>query len=82
MPDVAPGYRIWVTRRGWPTLLSQIMHVTLKYPQLRTLLRAERIYWYALWAGDVGGDSGFSLISGATHPPIVAGPLFHLLTDG
>jgi hypothetical protein len=82
MPDVAPGYRIWVTETGVADPASQIMHVTLKYPQLRTLLRAERIYWYALWAGDAGGDSGFSLISGATHPPIVPGPLFHLLTDG
>jgi hypothetical protein len=40
-----------------------------------------RIYWYALWAGDTGADSGYGLIGHASSPPIVQGPLFQLLTQ-
>jgi hypothetical protein len=79
VPDIA-RYRIWVTETGVTDPAGEITHVTVQYPQLQALLRADRIYWYALWAGDAGGDSGFSLIKSATSPPILPGPLFHLLT--
>ena len=80
MPNIAPGYRIWVTETGETIPTNQIAFVTATYPQLQTLLRADRIYWYALWAGDAGGDSDYSLIKNATKPPIVPGPLFQVLT--
>jgi hypothetical protein len=74
------GYRIWVTETGVPDQSSQVSYVNLTYPRLETLLRAERVYWYALWAGDSGGDSAYSLIKNAASPPIVPGPLFKQLT--
>ena len=80
MPNIAPEYRIWVTETGETIPANQAAYVTVTYPQLRALLRADRIYWYALWAGDTGGDSDFSLIRNATMPPIVPGPLFQILT--
>jgi hypothetical protein len=80
MPNIAPAYRIWVTETGETIPASQIAYVTATYPQLQALLRADRIYWYALWAGDSGGDSDYSLIKNATQPPIVPGPLFQVLT--
>jgi hypothetical protein len=79
-PDVARSYRIWVTETGVPDPAGEITYVTLTYPQLTGLLHADRIYWYALWAGDVGGDSDYSLIKNATRPPILPGSLFQLLT--
>jgi hypothetical protein len=80
MPNIAPAYRIWVTETGETVPTSQIAYVTATYPQLHALLRAERIYWYALWAGDAGGDSDYGLIKNATLPPIVPGQLFQILT--
>jgi hypothetical protein len=77
--DLAPPYRIWVTETGVADPTGEISYVTQTYPVLGTL-PAERIYWYALWAGDTGMDSGFSLITSPTKPPIVPGPLFQLLT--
>lgn len=82
LADKLTDYRIWVTETAVADPGRQVAYVTTTYPQLRTLVRAERIYWYALWAGDVGGDSAFSLITGPTHPPVVPGPLFQRLTDG
>jgi len=80
MPNIAPGYRIWVTETGETIPTNQLTYVAATYPQFQKLLRAERIYWYALWAGDAGGDSDYSLIKNATQPPIVPGPLFQILT--
>jgi hypothetical protein len=74
------GYRIWATETGVPDQSSQVSYVNLTYPRLQTLLRAERVYWYALWAGDSGGDSEYSLIKKPASPPIVPGPLFERLT--
>jgi len=80
MPNVAPGFRIWITETGETIPTNQVGYVAATYPQLQSLLRAERIYWYALWAGDAGGDSDYSLIKNATQTPIAPGPLFKLLT--
>ncbi len=77
--DLAPAYRIWVTETGVGDPASEISYVTTTYPVLETF-PAERIYWYALWAGDTGTDSGFSLIGNPATPPIKTGPLFQLLT--
>jgi hypothetical protein len=80
MPNIAPGFRIWVTETGETIPTNQIAYVAATYPQFQSLLRADRIYWYALWAGDAGGDSDYSLIKSATQTPIAPGPLFQLLT--
>jgi predicted CxxxxCH...CXXCH cytochrome family protein len=74
-------YRIWVTETGVPDQARQISWVENVYPALRTSLRAERIYWYALWAGDSGPDRLYSLIQGPTTRRLAAGPLFQLLTQ-
>ncbi|HEX7669213.1 MAG TPA: hypothetical protein VF395_06515, partial [Polyangiaceae bacterium] len=73
-------YRIWVTETGVGDDARHVTYVTLTYPRLRALLGAERIYWYALWAGDAGGDSDFGLIRNPSNPPILPGSLFKLLT--
>ena len=75
-----PPYRIWVTETGSADPASQVAYVMQTYPRLLAL-PAERIYWYALWAGDAGADSGYGLIGHASSPPIVQGPLFQLLTQ-
>lgn len=75
-----PPYRIWVTETGSADPASQIAYVTQIYPRLLAL-PAERVYWYALWAGDAGTESGYGLIGHASSPPIVPGPLFQLLTQ-
>ena len=80
VPSIPSGYRIWVTETGIADPTTQTAFVAATYPVLRAQLRAERIYWYVLWAGDSGGDSAYSLISGAAHPPIVPGPLFQILS--
>jgi hypothetical protein len=74
-----PPYRVWVTETGTADPASEISYVAVNYPLLQTL-PAERIYWYALWAGDTGSDAGFSLINNPTNPPITPGQLFQLLT--
>jgi hypothetical protein len=75
-----PAFRIWVTETGLADPAGQIAFVQQTYPRLQAL-PAERIYWYALWAGDSGADSGYSLIAHAASPPIVPGALFQLLTQ-
>jgi hypothetical protein len=75
------AYRIWVTETGIADPTQQISYVQTMYPRLRASLRAERIYWYALWAGDTGADSGFSLIHAPTTSSIAQGPLFQLLVQ-
>jgi len=74
------GFRIWVTETGRANPVEQVTHVMRMYPLLQ-MLRPERIYWYALWAGDTGSDSGDSLVTHVTHPPIIPSPLFQRLTD-
>ncbi len=59
------GYRIWVMETGDIPQSNHISHVKSFYPRLASALGAERIYWYALWAGDGPPDAGFSLIQ---HP--------------
>ena len=81
MPTIPRSYRIWVTETGETDPASEVSYVTTTYPQLQDVLRADRIYWYALWAGQSGGDSDYSLIKNATSPPIAPGPLFQLLTE-
>lgn len=78
------GYRIWVMETGSSEPSQQVQFVQNFYPQLRTSLRAERIYWYVMWAGDddihmPGSDSGFNLISNVLSPPLVYSPLFNVL---
>ncbi len=74
------SYRVWVTETGENDSERQIGHVINLYPELINQLRAERIYWYALWAGDSGTDVGFGLIRHADSPPILREPLFEILT--
>ena len=76
----APPFRIWVTETGVADPAGEIRYVMQTYPRLLAL-PAERVYWYALWAGDTGPDSGYGLVGSAANPPIVPGPLFQLLTE-
>ena len=80
LADHLVAYRIWVTETGVADPTQHVAYVNTTYPMLRTSLRADRIYWYALWAGDAGGDSAYSLIHAPTSSAIVPGPLFQLLT--
>lgn len=76
------GYRIWVMETGTSDPSQQVQFVQNFYPQLRTSLRAERIYWYVMWGGDECGtctDTGYSLISNVLNPPLVYSPLFNEL---
>lgn len=56
------GYRIWVTETGDCSLSRQIDHVRNFYPKL-SQLGPERTYYYAVWGGDFGQDSCYSLIN-------------------
>ncbi len=80
MRSSPPPFRIWVTETGVADPAGEIGYVTQTYPRLQAL-PAERVYWYALWAGDTGPDSGYGLVSNAANPPIIPGPLFQLLTQ-
>jgi hypothetical protein len=81
LPTLPGGYRYWVTETGIPDPNGQVNYVARTYPRLVALLGAERIYWYALWAGDAGGDSAYSLIRNPAQPPIAPGELFQKLTS-
>ena len=73
-------YRVWVTESGVPDPNAHIGFVQAGYPLLRNYLRAERVYWYVMWGGDSGSDTGFSLIkSPASYPDYWTSPLFRLL---
>ena len=74
-------YRVWVTETGVSDESQHIAYVEQMYPKLRTELRAERIYWYALWSGDSGRDRAFGLIHGPTTRTVTFGSLFQLLTQ-
>jgi len=75
-------FRVWVTESGSLNPDQQASFVRDEYPLLRRFLRAERVYWYVMWAGDQGPDTGFSLIKFPTsHPNYWKSPLFELLTE-
>jgi hypothetical protein len=74
-------YRVWVTESGIRDPKLHISWVQENYPRLRNLLRAERIYWYTLWGGDVGSDTEFGLIKQpGNYPNYWRSPLFSVLT--
>lgn len=73
------GYRVWVMETGNDIPSQHVQFVQNFYPQLMRSLRAERIYWYVMWGGDVSGDSGYSLITNVLNPPVVYSPLFNVL---
>jgi hypothetical protein len=76
-------FRVWVTESGRPDPDQHVSFVRDKYPLLRRFLRAERVYWYVMWGGDDGPDTGFSLIRFPTrYPNYWKSPLFELLTEG
>ncbi len=72
--------RVWVTETGANSWTHQINYVEDNYPRLRNIIKADRIYWYALSLCD-----DFALIrdKGLTcrppDPPF--SPLFIELTD-
>ncbi len=74
------GYRIWVMETGSSSPAQHISHVRSFYSRLASTLGAERIYWYALWAGDAGTDTGYSLILNPHDPNrMTYSPLFKAL---
>lgn len=73
------GYRIWVMETGSNIPAQHVQFVENFYHQLRTSLRAERIYWYVMWGGDIDGDSGYGLITNVLSPPLAFSPLFNVL---
>ncbi len=78
--DRLGGYRVWVTETGTADPNEQISYVQHTYDEIRNYLRPERIYWYTLWGGDSGNDSGFSLIMNPyQYPNYAKSPLFKVL---
>jgi hypothetical protein len=76
-------FRVWVTESGMADPGQQVSFVRDKYPLLRRFLRAERVYWYVMWGGDEGPDTGFSLIKfPGNYPDYWRSPLFTLLAEG
>jgi len=76
------SFRVWVTESGMANPDRQAAFVRDKYPLLRRYLRAERVYWYVMWGGDAGPDTGFSLVKDpANYPNYWKSPLFDLLVD-
>ena len=76
-------FRVWVTESGMANPDRQVSFVRDKYPLLRRVLRAERVYWYVMWGGDEGPDTGFSLVKYPTsYPNYWKSPLFTVLTEG
>ena len=67
------GYRIWVTETGSTNPNDHIRYVRDLYPILRNILRAERIYWYALYEG-----TGHRLMD-INWPSFWTSPLYDLL---
>lgn len=74
------GYRIWVTESGVNDPSRHIGYVQRVYPFIRNTLRAERIYWYCLYCGESGGDSGFGLIRDIMALTIWTSLLYNALT--
>ena len=76
------AFRVWVTETGIANPSLQATFVLDQYPLLRQYLRAERMYWYVLWAGDSGPQMDFSLIRyPSRYPDYWKSPLFGLLTS-
>ena len=76
------SYRVWITETGISDPNLHISYVKNNYPLLRNHLRAERIYWYALWAVDNGEDAEYSLIKNPfSYPGYWKSPLFKILTN-
>ncbi len=74
-------YRVWVMESGTNVPDNQVSYVVNFYPRIRSELAAERIYWYALWAGDEGSqDTGFNLIGHPQTSQITMSPLYKYLT--
>src|SRR3989338_11177937 len=73
-------YRIWVTETGISDPARQIYHVGSFYHRLASSLGAERIYWYALWGGNVPPESGYSLIFNPGSSTPTYSPLLKALT--
>ena len=74
------AFRVWVTESGIADPSRQAAFVRDRYPLLRLYLRAERVYWYVLWAGDSGPEAEFGLIRyPSRYPDYWKSPLFHLL---
>ena len=73
------GYRVWVMETGSNIPFQHVQFVQNFYLQLRTSLRAERIYWYVMWGGDIDSDSGYGLITNVLNPPLAFSPLFNVL---
>ena len=79
-------YRVWVTESGINNPDSHISFVKDRYHFLKDYLRAERVYWYVLWAGDPDGSpdshAGFSLTRNpGSYPNYWKSPLFKILTE-
>ncbi len=75
--------RIWVTESGSGFLggeNQQIGWVEREYQQINNTVRPEMICWYVMWAGNVGGDSDFSLLKNLTASGYTTTPLFKKLT--
>ena len=73
-------YRIWVTETGISDPSRHISHVNSFYHRLASSLGAERIYWYALWGGNVPPESGYSLIFNPGSSTPTYSPLLKALT--
>lgn len=80
------SFRIWVTETGDTDPNLHAGYVRTAYPEIRNTLRAERIYWYAAWAGDSweghpnSGDEGFGLIrQPGKFPDYLKMPLLKML---
>lgn len=62
-------FRVWVTEAGHTDPNTHASYVLERYSRLKREMRAERIYWYALWAGEDPPDCGFGLIRNVRHTP-------------
>lgn len=75
------GFRLWITESGIRNPDMHASWVRNEYPRMRSLLRAERVYWYVMWGGDSSPDTDFSLIRNPGNAPDYwKSPLFKLLT--
>ena len=73
-------FRVWVTESGIRDPDLHMSWIRDNYPRIRNLVRAERLYWYIMWGGDTGPDTGFSLIRNpGSFPNYSRSPLFELL---
>ena len=73
-------FRVWVTESGIRDPDLHMSWIRDNYPRIRNLVRAERVYWYIMWGGDTGPDTGFSLIRNpGSFPHYARSPLFELL---